>query len=280
MGKIFSFIIAVAITVGAGVGGFYFGVKEAKKDVAQISDLGQIVDIDDEEGFLTESQSAMLNRGAPLRFGDEIYQLSKSGAETVYTYSDSNDYFIRKYITINVAERTYTRRVEINSEYIDKDTLSTALAEYMKSETVQKTLNAALAEYMKSTDIKSLLSNTLESYVKDSDGKDLVVQTQLAPGNQLLFKPHSMYAVQCYDPSNNLADFKILGGGKDGATGRFALVFTDVINNTSSLRTLILYQTGSVVLSNLAATSGSSYGLAPASNSNRLVYYKLGGTVL
>lgn len=280
MGKIFSFIIAVAITVGAGVGGFYFGAKEAKKDVAQISDLGQIVDIDDEEGFLTESQSAMLNRGAPLRFGDEIYQLSKSGAETVYTYSDSNDYFIRKYITINVAERTYTRRVEINSEYIDKDTLSTALAEYMKSETVKNTLNTALANYMTSAEMQNLLTNALASYVKNSDVKDLVTKSALKSGEKLIFEAHSMYIVQCYDTSSNLADFKILGGGKDGATGRFAMVFTGIVNNQKSLQTLMIYQTGSVVLSNLAATSGSSYGLAPASNSNRLVYYKLGGKVL
>lgn len=273
MGKLFSFILALAITFGAGVGGFYFGAKEAKKDVAQISDLGQIVDIDDEEGFLTESQSAMLNRGAPLRFGDEIYQLSKSGAETVYTYSDSKDYFIRKYITINVAERTYTRRVEINSEYIDKDTLSTALAEYMKSETVQKTLNAALAEYMKSAEVQRLLNSTLTSYVKNAELTG-VVKMYYTSGT-LQFKPNTMYAVQCLDSSLNLADFSIIGGSKDGKTGRFALVFVgDKVSES-----LVLYQTGSVLISDLAATSGGSTGIKPAASSSQLRYFVLGGKV-
>lgn len=256
MGKLFSFILALAITVGAGAGGFYFGAKEAKKDVAQISDLGQIVDIDDEEGFLTESQSAMLNRGAPLRFGDEVYQLSKSGAETVYTYSDSNDYFIRKYITINVAERTYTRRVEINSDYIDKDTLSAALTEYMKSAEVQRLLNSTLTSYVKNAELTG------------------VVKMYYTSGT-LQFKPNTMYAVQCLDSSLNLADFSIIGGSKDGKTGRFALVFVgDKVSES-----LVLYQTGSVVLSNLAATSGGSTGIKPAASSSQLRYFVIGGKV-
>lgn len=148
MGKIFSFIIAVAITVGAGVGGFYFGAKEAKKDVAQISDLGQIVDID------------------------------------------------------GVVKMYYT-------------------------------------------------SGTLQ------------------------FKPNTMYAVQCLDSSLNLADFSIIGGSKDGKTGRFALVFVgDKVSES-----LVLYQTGSVVLSNLAATSGGSTGIKPAASSSQLRYFVLGGKV-
>ena len=127
--------------------------------------------------------------------------------------------------------------------------------------------------------MQKLLTNALASYVKNSDVKDLVTHSALKSGEKLIFEAHSMYIVQCYDTSSNLADFKILGGGKDGATGRFAMVFTGIINNQKSLQTLMVYQTGSMVLSNLAATSGSSYGLAPASNDNYLVYYKLGGKV-
>ena len=52
----------------------------------------------------------------------------------------------------------------------------------------------------------------------------------------------------------------------------------DKISN-STLQSLIVYQTGSINISNLAGTSGSSYGLKPSNNSDCLVYYKLGGKV-
>ena len=86
-----------------------------------------------------------------------------------------------------------------------------------------------------------------------------------------------MYVVQCYDNSGNLADFTILGGGKNGTKGRFAMVFLgDKISN-STLQSLTVYQTGSINISNLAGTSGNSYGLKPSNNSDFIVYYKIGG---
>lgn len=89
----------------------------------------------------------------------------------------------------------------------------------------------------------------------------------------MYFELNTMYAVQCFDTTDNLADFTIVGGGKDGATGRFAFVFV----GDNMHESLILYQTGSIVISNLAGTSGGSSGIKPASNSNYIRYFKIGG---
>ena len=130
---------------------------------------------------------------------------------------------------------------------------------------------------MTSADAQKLLTATLASYVKSSDGKDIITHHILAPGKELIFEAHSMYVVQCYDNSDNLADFTILGGGKNGTKGRFAMVFLgDKISN-SNLQSLTVYQTGSINISNLAGTSGNSYGLKPSNNSDFIVYYKIGG---
>ena len=130
---------------------------------------------------------------------------------------------------------------------------------------------------MTSADAQKLLTATLAAYVKSSDGKDIVTRKKLAPGEQLIFEAHSMYVVQCYDNSDNLADFTILGGGKNGTKGRFAMAFLgDKISN-STLQSLMVYQTGSINISNLAGTSGSSYGLKPSNGSHYLIYYKIGG---
>ena len=172
---------------------------------------------------------------------------------------------------LNAALVTYATNSDVQSK------LNDALGNYATNSDVQSKLNAALTNYMTSADAQKLLTATLASYVKTSDGKDIVTRKKLAPGEQLIFEAHSMYVVQCYDTSGNLADFTILGGGKNGTKGRFAMAFLgDKISN-STLQSLIVYQTGSINISNLAGTSGSSYGLKPSNNSDCLVYYKIGG---
>lgn len=101
----------------------------------------------------------------------------------------------------------------------------------------------------------------------------LVKETMMTAGRQLYFELNTMYAVQCFDTSRNLADFTIVGGSKDGATGRFAFVFVGDKMHES----LILYQTGSIVISNLAATSGASTGIKPSASTSKIRYFKIGG---
>ena len=84
-----------------------------------------------------------------------------------------------------------------------------------------------------------------------------------------------MYVVQCYNNSSNLTDFMIIGGGKDGKKGRFAMVFVgDKVTDS-----LIVYQTGSALISDLAGTSGGSTGIATVNSSEILKIYEIGGKV-
>lgn len=174
-------------------------------------------------------------------------------------------------------------------EYVTDDQMTKILADYEKGADLTATLkkyvteekvNSILSSYYTKQETQNFINQALLSYVKKSDGKDMVVYEFLNPGEQLIFEAHSMYVVQCYDSSDNLADFTILGGGKNGTKGRFAMAFLGVKNNNTSLQSLIVYQTGSINISNLAGTSGASYGIKPSNDSCRLSYYKIGGQVL
>ncbi len=281
--------IVLVCVLSLGVLGLVVALVRSKSDG---NATGGIIEISEQDGQLTTVELNSLSGGADIKFNGEIYRLTRDGTNKVYSYTDAENVFYRKFISVNTEDGTYTQWSEKSEDYVSKATLATllkgyvkdyemdnALSDYMKDADVNDIIGAALANYMTSAEMQNLLTNALASYVKNSDVKDLVTRRDLKSGEKLIFEAHSMYIVQCYDTSSNLADFKILGGGKDGATGRFAMVFTGIVNNQKSLQTLMVYQTGSIVLSNLAATSGSSYGLAPASNDNYLVYYKLGGKV-
>ena len=156
--------------------------------------------------------------------------------------------------------------------YVKDYEMDNALSDYMKDADVNDIIGAALTNYMTSVEMQNLLTNALASYVKNSDGKGLVNMYYLY--NQLTFKTNTLYAVQGFDNTQNLADFTIVGGGKDGKTGRFALVFVGGKINES----LIVYQTGSIIISDLAGTSGGSTGIKPASN-GYLRVFEIGGKV-
>ncbi len=288
MSKFFSAIFALILIAGIAVGGFYIGKSADKSDsgndnAATIFDLGQVVDLTGQDGEITSAQATLLSRGAVVKYDNDVYQLYQVGDSRVYTCVDSMDEYTRKYIQIN-NDGTFTRWSKTNTDYVDKALLSSVLSEYLKTgefdETIKdyatngeldEALSFALANYMKSSEVQNLLANTLASYVKNSDGKGLV--TVNFTTRQLNFEKNTMYAVQCFDSTDNLADFKIVGGSKGGVTGRFALVFVgDDIRES-----LILYQTGSIVLSNLAGTSGGSSGIAPANSSCKLRYFRIGG---
>ena len=274
-GNVFVVLLVIIFLFGA-VGVCFAIFKDNSADNGKIE---QVIEVTEQDGKLSAAQIKSLNGGAIIKYNDEIYQLSQIGEENVYTHIDDENIFVRKYISVNTSDGFYRSWNKVNDEYVTKALLDTALSGYATDSDINSALSTALANYMTSAEMQKLLTNALASYVKNSDVKDLVTHSALKSGEKLIFEAHSMYIVQCYDTSSNLADFKILGGGKDGATGRFAMVFTGIINNQKSLQTLMVYQTGSIVLSNLAATSGSSYGLAPASNDNYLGYYKLGGKV-
>lgn len=272
-GNVLAVLLVIILTLGC-VGVFFAFFKDTIAD-EKVNE--RIIEVTEDNGKLSAAQVKSLDNGADIQYNGEIYRLSQTGEENVYAHNDEENIFVRKYIAVNTSDGFYRSWNKVNDEYVTKALLNTALSDYATDKDINSALNSALGNYATNADVQKLLTATLASYVKTSDGKDIVSRKKLAPGEQLIFEAHSMYVVQCYDNSGNLADFTILGGGKNGTKGRFAMAFLgDKISN-STLQSLTVYQTGSINISNLAGTSGSSYGLKPSNNSDYLVYYKIGG---
>ena len=274
--------IVLVCVLSLGVLGLVVALVRSKSDG---NATGGIIEISEQDGQLTTVELNSLSGGADIKFNGEIYRLTRDGTNKVYSYTDAENVFYRKFISVNTEDGTYTQWSEKSEDYVSKATLATllkgyvkdyemdnALSDYMKDADVNDIIGAALTNYMTSVEMQNLLTNALASYVKNSDGKGLVNMYYLY--NQLTFKTNTLYAVQGFDNTQNLADFTIVGGGKDGKTGRFALVFIgDKINES-----LVVYQTGSILLSDLAGTSGGSTGIKPASN-GYLRVFEIGGKV-
>ena len=274
--------VVLVCVLSLGVLGLVVALVRSKSDG---NAHGGIIEISEQDGQLTIVELNSLSGGADIKFNGEIYRLTRDGTNRVYSYTDAENVFYRKFISVNTEDGTYTQWSEKSEDYVSKATLATllkgyvkdyemdnALSDYMKDADVNDIIGAALTNYMTSVEMQNLLTNALASYVKNSDGKGLVNMFYLY--NQLTFKTNTLYAVQGFDNTQNLADFTIVGGGKDGKTGRFALVFIgDKINES-----LIVYQTGSIIISDLAGTSGGSTGIKPASN-GYLRVFEIGGKV-
>lgn len=274
--------IVLVCVLSLGVLGLVVALVRSKSDG---NATGGIIEISEQDGQLMTAELNALSGGADIKFNGEIYRLTRDGTNKVYSYTDAENVFYRKFISVNTEDGTYTQWSEKSEDYVSKATLETllkgyvkdyemdnALSDYMKDADVNDIIGAALTNYMTSAEMQNLLTNALASYVKNSDGKGLVNMYYLY--NQLTFKTNTLYAVQGFDNTQNLADFTIVGGGKDGKTGRFALVFVGGKINES----LIVYQTGSVLISDLAGTSGGSTGIKPASN-GYLRVFEIGGKV-
>lgn len=274
--------IVLVCVLSLGVLGLVVALVRSKSDG---NATGGIIEISEQDGQLTTAELNSLSDGADIKFNGEIYRLTRDGTNKVYSYTDAENVFYRKFISVNTEDGTYTQWSEKSEDYVNKATLATllkgyvkdyemdnALSDYMKDADVNDIIGAALTNYMTSAEMQNLLTNALASYVKNSDGKGLVNMYYLY--NQLTFKTNTLYAVQGFDNTQNLADFTIVGGGKDGKTGRFALVFVGGKINES----LIVYQTGSIIISDLAGTSGGSTGIKPASN-GYLRVFEIGGKV-
>lgn len=272
-GNVLAVLLVIILTLGC-VGVFFAFFKD---NIADEKINERIIEVTEDNGKLSAAQVKSLDNGADIQYKGEIYRLSQTGEENVYAHNDEENIFVRKYIAVNTSDGFYRSWNKVNDEYVTKALLNNALSDYATDKDINSALNSALGNYATNADVQAKLTATLASYVKSSDGKDIITYHILAPSKELIFEAHSMYVVQCYDNSDNLADFTILGGGKNGTKGRFAMAFLGVKNNNTSLQSLIIYQTGSINISNLAGTSGSSYGLKPSNNSDRIIYYKIGG---
>ena len=265
-GNVLAALLVIILLIGSvGICFTIFNDKNSNEEK-----LEQVIEITEQDGKLSAAQIKSLNGGAIIKYNGDIYQLSQIGEENVYIHTDNDNIFVRKYIGVNTEDGFYRSWNKVNDEYVTKALLDTALSDYATDSDMNNALSTALANYMKSAEVQQLLANTLTSYVKNSDGKGLVDMYLSA---NLTFKLNTAYAVQCLDSSGNLADFSIVGGNKNGKTGRFAFVFVgDKISES-----LVVYQTGSVLISDLAATASAATGIKPSASSSSLRVFEIGG---
>ena len=96
-------------------------------------------------------------------------------------------------------------------------------------------------------------------------------QHKLNKGEQLTIQQGYTYFVQCFDTSDNIAEFEIVGGNRNGEKGKFVMLLSGQGDN------LAILQTGSIVISNLIKTAVRVEAIKPASNSSYLAYYEISG---
>lgn len=258
-----------------------------------------IVKIDAKTTTLTKNQIKSLDNGADITLDSEVYRLSKVGDEKIYEHTDGENIFLTKYIAVDSKKRTYRKWEKVNEEVVTKALMNSVLtdkdnglAETLKEYVTDEQLTEILAEYEKGSDLTTTLSkyltkeqtqaaltsyytkteitNLLSGYIRTGEKKPIVRKYLTSLLN---FQPNTVYAVQCYDKSTNLTDFMIVGGGKDGKKGRFAMVFV----GDKATDSLIVYQTGSALVTDLAGTSGGSSGIATVNSTDILKVYEIAG---
>lgn len=176
------------------------GVVLLKNNSGSAEAVEHIIEISETEGKLSDSQLKSLNSGAIIKYNDEIYQLSQTGEENVYTYTDGENIFVRKYIAVNFDDGFYRSWSQLNDEYVTKALLGNVLGNYATDSDVNDALRSALTTYIKNADLTAILSDyaknaevqaaltqALTAYIKDSDlttilsdyAKDTEVQAAL-----------------------------------------------------------------------------------------------------
>lgn len=293
MKKIIPIIICLlVITSVIGVGTSLGNSKNSDTQEA-------IVKIDAKTTTLTKNQIKSLDNGADITLDSEVYRLSKVGDEKIYEHTDGENIFLTKYIAVDAKKRTYRKWEKVNEEVVTKAIMNSVLtdkdnglAETLKDYVTDEQLTEILAEYEKGSDLTTTLSkyltkeqtqaaltsyytkteitNLLSGYIRTGERKPIVSMYRTSLLN---FQPNTVYAVQCYDKSTNLTDFMIVGGGKDGKKGRFAMVFV----GDKATDSLIVYQTGSALVTDLAGTSGGSTGIVTVNSTDILKVYEIAG---
>lgn len=252
-------VILISICSVMFVSSIFFFAKIGKSD-SSINKKESIITVSEESGTLTSSQLKAINNGANIDYNGNIYRLYKSNEEEkVYSFTD--DDFTQRKITIKPNGGYYVC-APVGSDFINNALLTSALSEYLK--TVD--FNTLLKNYATKT--------SLTDYVNKNALGDVVEYYTRA--TTLTLKPYYMYLVQCYDSSYNLADMKIVGGNADGKAARFALC----VSGNGPAQSLVFYQTGSIVLSELVKSGTQITGIVPKNSDTWLYYYKIGGKIV
>lgn len=217
---------------------------------------------------------------------DYVNKAILSAALTEYLKTADLDGILKDYATDSDVSETLNAAL---TEYLKSADLNTILKDYATDSDMQAALKTALASYLKTADFNSVLKDYLTdseilALIKKqtshllslSDFENLCRYRELNKGERLEFASGSVYLVECIDKNYDLTQFKIYGGSKNGSKGKVALVFTGNIN-AQQPESLIIYQTGSALISDLAGTSAQSTGIEPLDSTCYLAVYELGG---
>lgn len=282
-----------------------------KTDYVERTDLGKIIALTETHGTLNEEDIASLNQGAVLSFEGEIYQLFQKDEVLVYAFTDSDNFYTRKYINVNPTDGIYQQWVE-QTTYATPDDLGKIVAVNETNGTLSEEEFSSLGRgavlsyndrvyqllqkndstwiYTNGCDVTSLTADyiTIDVFAKTyrTWGKTVSTtpmvsgQTKLGVGETLDFQEHTMYVVQCFDADWTAAKMNIVGGTKANTECKFALVFVGG-RDASYCDSLMVYQTGSSLnITNLAGTAGQATGLTPTDENCFLTYYTVGGNGL
>lgn len=120
------------------------------------------------------------------------------------------------------------------------------------------------------------LNEVLADYVKAGGGEEIVNSYQLPYNQALTLEPNSLYIIQGYDNSYNLADFIATGGTKD-ITSDMAVVMCGSDNN-GTLDSLIVAKTGTITTSISTATLVTT--ITPTKSTIYLKYWQVKGLTI
>lgn len=159
--NVFAVLLVFVLMLGTVGAGYVL----LKNNSGNVDTLERIIEISETEGKLSNKQIKSLNGGAIIKYNDEIYQLSQTGEENVYAYTDGENIFVRKYIAVNFTDGFYRTWNQINDEYVTKALLSSALGDYTTDSDMNNALRAALVSYIKNSDLSTILAD----YAKDTE---------------------------------------------------------------------------------------------------------------
>lgn len=254
--------VIVSITVIMFLSSILFFAKTFDKGSIVDNDIETIITLSDENGTLTDKQLKSLNSGANINYNGNIYRLQN-------TYSDKKVYIYRDLMLtatyINVDNNgTYAFDNGDGKEYVD----FSILERYLTTENFQNVIK----NYLNSSEVKNAINNALLSYVSSSQLNQLCTRIMPVPGTSFHFENGCAYLTFCLDADGDVTDFYMIGGTKAGSKGQFALTFCE-----TPAKSITVFQTGSIVLSDLAKTSDGSTGIRPGAMNSHLVVFRLGG---
>ena len=260
-----------ALDLGAAIklnGEIYRLNKDGEKRVYVYSDENAVV-----RKYITVAKNGTYEFSSETD-KDYVNKAILSAALTEYLKTADLDGILKDYATdsdvsetLNAALTSYLKTADFNAILKDYAT-SGELEDYLEKVTFQEYMK----KYLTGSEVNSAISSALLAYVKSSQLNQLCTRIMPAPGTSFNFENGCAYLTFCLDSDGDVTDFYMIGGTKAGSKGQFALTFCE-----TPAKSITVFQTGSIVLSDLAKTSDGSTGIRPNAMNSHLVVFRLGG---